>query len=182
MEVFFLNICHFSSYDWYSQAYPALFSFIFIHEGDTPARAVTHLAVVSLLNCSLIGPLQRLITLTNGSLPTARLQRCLAGWDLLDCSLAIRCQIVSLRHRYTDENIKSNIQWIAQSSSLCLMSIKKRTINYQKKSCATLLRKPLEIDIFIHLIRKSLFTWKSSTTTSTQGTLTSFFHCFQPQL
>lgn len=42
---------------------------------EGPARAVTHLAVVSLLNCSLIGPLQRLITLTNGSLPTHR-----PGW------------------------------------------------------------------------------------------------------
>lgn len=39
------------------------------------AHAVTHLAVISPLNCSLIGPLQRLITLTNGLLPTARLQR-----------------------------------------------------------------------------------------------------------
>lgn len=44
-----------------------------------PTRAVMHLAVISLLNCSLIGPLQRLITLTNGSLPTARPQGWLAG-------------------------------------------------------------------------------------------------------
>lgn len=38
---------------------------------EGPARAVTHLAVVGLLNCSLIGPLQRLIT----PIPTARPQK-----------------------------------------------------------------------------------------------------------
>lgn len=46
---------------------------------EGPARAVTQLAVISLLNCSLIGPLQRLITLTNGSLPTAGYTE-VSGW------------------------------------------------------------------------------------------------------
>lgn len=42
------------------------------HLAEGPARAVQHLAAISLLNCSLIGPLLRLITLTNSSLPTER--------------------------------------------------------------------------------------------------------------
>lgn len=50
---------------------------------ESPAHAVRHMAVISLLNCSLIGPLQRLITLTNGSFPTVRPPRCLTGWAQL---------------------------------------------------------------------------------------------------
>lgn len=62
--------CHFTSFHWHSKLC-CLFSFISLHEGDDlvsweSSACFTHLAVISLLNCSLIGPLQRLITLTSG--------------------------------------------------------------------------------------------------------------------
>lgn len=46
---------------------------------EDPARAAAHLAVISLLNRSLIGALQRLITLTNSLLPTER-PRKVSAW------------------------------------------------------------------------------------------------------
>lgn len=57
-------------------------SFVLRHEGDNPAqwglrgRGAAHLAVINLLHGSLIGPLQRLITSTNGLLPAAEPQTC----------------------------------------------------------------------------------------------------------
>lgn len=59
---------------------------------ESPACASAHLAVISPLNCSLIGPLQRLITLTDGSLPTVRPQRCLA---VLSSAWLLSCHWVS---------------------------------------------------------------------------------------
>lgn len=59
---------------------------------EGPARALRHLAAISLLNCSLIGPLLRLITLTNGSLPTERPSSVCLTEDPLGRSLTTECQ------------------------------------------------------------------------------------------
>lgn len=64
---------------------------------EGPARAVQHLAAISLLNCSLIGPLLRLITLTNAWLPTERPPSVCSAEEPLGCSPAAE------RQSYTEE-------------------------------------------------------------------------------
>lgn len=80
---------------------------------EGPARAVRHLAAISLLNCSLIGPLLRLITLTNAWLPTERPPSVCLAEEPLGCTPAAE------RQCYTEET-KSVANILAHVTTIVL--------------------------------------------------------------